>query len=332
MRVSDGCSVNFAPGHDSAALPKAAKFSVGKFSDPNWTAKGERRAKISLNGLRTLWFNTGTLCNITCEGCYIESSPRNDRLAYLSRADVGKFLLEAKDNHPELKEIGFTGGEPFMNPDFIEILSDALSAGHRVLVLTNAMKPMQHRRAALLDLRKRYGENLAIRVSLDHYTRKGHEKIRGLRSWEPAMEGIRWLLSEDFDLAIAARNIGGESDEEMRAGFAAFFERRGFALNANDPHRLVLFPEMDESADVPEITDQCWDILGKSPMDVMCSNARMVVKRKGAANPVISACTLLPYDERFEMGATLKEAGGAVSLNHPHCAKFCVLGGASCSA
>ena len=332
MRINGGYSVNYAPGHDSAALPEAAKISVGKFSDPKWTAKGERRATIKLGGLHTLWFNTGTLCNITCEGCYIESSPRNDRLVYLTRTDVRVLLDEAKDNHPELEEIGFTGGEPFMNPDFIEILSDALGAGHRVLVLTNAMKPMQHHRASLLELRKRYGEFLAIRVSLDHYSCEGHEKIRGLRSWEPAMDGIRWLAREGFDLAIAARRLSGESDEEMRLGFTALFEREAFAIDAKDPHRLVLFPEMDESADVPEITDQCWDILGKSPKDVMCSNARMVVKRKGAANPVITACTLLPYDKRFEMGATLKEAGGPVSLNHPHCAKFCILGGASCSA
>ena len=28
----------------------------------------------------------------------------------------------------------------------------------------------------------------------------------------------------------------------------------------------------------------------------------------------------------------LAEASGPVALNHPHCSKFCVLGGASCSA
>ena len=48
-----------------------------------------------------------------------------------------------------------------------------------------------------------------------------------------------------------------------------------------------------------------------------------------------------PYDPAFEMGATLAEAAradggmfaaGAVKLCHPHCAKFCVLGGGSCSA
>jgi hypothetical protein len=57
----------------------------------------------------------------------------------------------------------------------------------------------------------------------------------------------------------------------------------------------------------------------------------MVVKRRGAARPVVLACTLLAYDPRFELGTTLAEAGGEVALNHPHCAKFCVLGGASCS-
>ena len=63
----------------------------------------------------------------------------------------------------------------------------------------------------------------------------------------------------------------------------------------------------------------------------MCATSRMIVKRKGAARPAVMACTLLPYDPRFELGQTLAEANGTVSLNHPHCAKFCVLGGAACS-
>ena len=94
----------------------------------------------------------------------------------------------------------------------------------------------------------------------------------------------------------------------------------------------VLFPEMDIGAEVPEITNDCWRILNKSPDNVMCSSARMVVKRHGADSPTVLACTLLAYDSAFEMGPTLEEAERDVALNHPHCAKFCVLGGASCSA
>jgi hypothetical protein len=94
-------------------------------------------------------------------------------------------------------------------------------------------------------------------------------------------------------------------------------------------------------ADVPEITENCWAILHKDPNEVMCASSRMVVRRKGEAHPVVLPCTLLPYDPAFEMGATLAEAAradggmfdhGAVKLCHPHCAKFCVLGGGSCSA
>jgi hypothetical protein len=102
-------------------------------------------------------------------------------------------------------------------------------------------------------------------------------------------------------------------------------------IDAADPIRLMVFPEMDAASDVPEITESCWEILGQSPESVMCSSARMVVKRKGAARPAVLACTLLPYDERFELGPTLAGASGAVPLNHPHCAKFCVLGGGACS-
>jgi hypothetical protein len=117
----------------------------------------------------------------------------------------------------------------------------------------------------------------------------------------------------------------------LRAGFAGLFAAHGIGVDAWDPVRLMLFPEMEPDRDVPEITTACWGILHKSPDDVMCAGARMVVKSKDAAAPVVVACTLLPYDPRFEMGSSLAEASGPVALNHPFCASFCVLGGASCS-
>ena len=102
-------------------------------------------------------------------------------------------------------------------------------------------------------------------------------------------------------------------------------------IDPADPGRLILFPEMDALVDVPEITTSCWGILNKSPEQLMCASSRMVVKRKGAARPVLVACTLTPYDEQFELGPTIAESFRSVPLNHPHCAKFCVLGGARCS-
>ena len=133
-------------------------------------------------------------------------------------------------------------------------------------------------------------------------------------------------------MAVAGRVEWAESEVQARQSYGRMFEREGFPIDAMNPGQTVLFPEMDESVEVPEITTDCWGILNKHPDSVMCASSRMVVKRKGAERPTVLACTLLPYDEQFEMGETLAEAEGDVSLNHPHCAKFCVLGGASCSA
>lgn len=304
----------------------------GKFRDPGFTAKGERRAAVALKRLETLWFNTGTLCNLACGNCYIESSPTNDRLVYLTRVEVRRFLDEARRFPASPAEIGFTGGEPFMNPDIIGMLEDCLAAGFRALVLTNAMKPMMRCQAPLLEFGQRFRGRLSIRVSLDHYEPARHEQLRGPRSWRAAIDGLLWLARNGFDISIGGRTIWGETDDPMRAGYAQLFSELGLEIDARDPRRLVLFPEMDELADVPEITDRCWAILDKRPEDVMCASSRMVVKRKGAANPVVVACTLLPYAKGFEMGASLADAAGPVVLNHPHCARFCVLGGASCGS
>ena len=336
---ASSASLRIVTGMNDLAVATALR----KFADPDWTAKGERRARVKLDTLRTLWVNTGTLCNIECRNCYIESNPENDRLAYISRAEVAAYLDEiARDGWP-VTEIGFTGGEPFMNPEIIEMLGDALARGHRALVLTNAMRPMLRPRTrdGLIALRQTYGDRLVMRVSLDHYTHELHETERGEGSFAKTVEGIDWLVREGFALALAGRTCWGESEDAARAGYAELIAERRWPVDACDRAALVLFPEMDERAEVPEITESCWGILHKSPKDVMCASSRMVVKRKGAARPVVLPCTLLAYDPAFEMGATLAEAAradggmfdhGAVKLCHPHCAKFCVLGGGSCSA
>jgi MoaA/NifB/PqqE/SkfB family radical SAM enzyme len=286
------------------------------------TAKGDPRASVTLRRLETLWLNTGTLCNLACASCYIESSPRNDALVYLGLDEAEAYLDEAKALGT--REIGFTGGESFMNPAIVPMIAAALDRGFEVLVLTNAMRPMRRFEAALKPLAAR---PLTMRVSLDHHTRIVHEAERGAGTWDKALAGLRWLSDNGFRLAVAGRRLPGESEEDARGAYGRLFESLGVSVDAG----LVLFPPMDEHADVPEITEACWDILHLSPDDMMCASSRMVVKSRGADRPHVVACTLLPYDPQFALGPTLAEGAGKVMLNHPHCARFCVLGGASCS-
>lgn len=299
-----------------------------KFENKNLTADNKARAFIESKKLKTLWFNTGTLCNLTCKNCYIESSPKNDRLAYLSFHEFKVFVNESIQNEMGTEEIGFTGGEPFMNKDILKMIKYSLDNGFKTLVLTNAMKPMMNNKK---NLNKLNHLNLSIRVSIDHYNKDKHEQIRGPNSWEPMIEGLKWLSENKFNYCLATRLMWDEDEETTRKNFKKFVDQYQLILDVENKSQLVTFAEMDEKQDTPEITTECWDILNKNPDTIMCSTSRMIVKKKGDENPSVIACTLLPYKQEFDLGDTLKESMKKIYLNHPHCSKFCVLGGSSCS-
>ena len=299
-----------------------------KFNNLKLTADGKARAFIEAKDLKTLWFNTGTLCNLTCKNCYIESSPTNDRLSYLSFDEYLTMMNEAKEDKFNLSEIGFTGGEPFLNKEFPKMLNHAVKQGMDVLVLTNAMKPMLNKKSEILMIDR---ERLTFRISIDHADQLKHEEVRGPNSYEPMMEGLRWLRDNCFKMSLATRLMWGESEKETRKAFAKFILINKLHIDPHSMKDLVTFTEMDVKKDTPEITTECWTILHKDPKTVMCFSSRMIVKKKGNEKPSVIACTLLPYDEAFDLGSSLKSSMQRIYLNHPHCSKFCVLGGSSCS-
>ena len=301
---------------------------MSKFADTFKTGDGKDRAFVEPGKLKTLWFNTGTLCNLTCKNCYIESSPKNDRLQYFSFEEFKSFVNESIQNEMGTTEIGFTGGEPFMNKDIFKMIKYSLDNGFKTLVLTNAMKPMMNNKNDLLRLNHL---NLTIRVSIDHYTKEKHEEIRGPKSWDPMIEGLKFLSENNFNYCLATRLMWNEDEATTRNNFKKFVDENNLKLNTESKIQLVTFAEMDEKQDTPEITTECWGILNKDPSEIMCSSSRMIVRKKGHEKASVIACTLLPYDEAFDMGNSLQEANKKVYLNHPHCSKFCVLGGSSCS-
>ena len=302
--------------------------SENKFKDPITTADGSTRAFIEAKKIKTLWFNTGTLCNIECKNCYIESSPKNDRLVYITFEEVKLFIDEAINKNLGTKEIGFTGGEPFMNKDVLKMIEYSLSKNFKVLVLSNAMKPMLNRKEDLLKINH---QDLTIRVSIDHYQKEKHEEIRGKNTFNVMMEGLKWLNKNNFNYALATRLLWGEQEDQLRDNFNLFIDKYNLKLDAKSKEQLVTFAEMDEKVDTPEITTACWNLLGKNPDDIMCSSSRMVVKKKTSPKPSVIACTLLPYDDEFDLGQNLTNSLKKIYLNHKHCSKFCVLGGSSCS-
>jgi predicted phosphodiesterase len=299
-------------------LPAADRYFTGVALERREIA--ERPPVVPLDRLETLWVNTGTLCNLACTTCFMESTPTNDALAYMPRGAFGALLKAAPAS---LVEIGFTGGEPFMNPDILSMLELALGAGRQVLVLTNAMRPMRRHEAAIGRLAGTYPGKFAVRVSLDHYEAGRHDAIRGKGGFAATVKGLRFLAGAGVKLSVASRTPWGETEAAMRAGFGWLFAAEGLAIDARDPGALVLFPEMDVASPAPKVTRAA---LAAVPAEkpLMCATSRMAVLRKGETVVRIAPCTLLPEQ-------SLETMDSPVALSHPHCAQFCVYGGASCA-
>jgi len=215
-----------------------------------------------------------------------------------------------------------------MNKDIMKMIDYSLNKNFKVLVLSNAMKPMLNRTNELIKLNHL---NLTLRVSIDHYQKEKHEEIRGKNTYDVMLQGLKWLNENNFNYTLATRLLWDEKEEDLRKNFGAFIKNNNLRLDTNSPKQLVTFAEMDEKIVTPEITTSCWDILKKDPNDVMCSWSRMVVRKKNSKSPSVIACTLLPYADEFDLGETLTNSLQKIYLNHKHCSKFCVLGGSSCS-
>jgi hypothetical protein len=291
-------------------LPAADRYFTGiRLEDQKIT---EAAPVVELARLETIWVNTGTLCNLACTQCFMHSSPTNDSLAYVSLASFNELLAQAPGG---LAEIGFTGGEPFMNPEIMDMLEAALAAGKRVLVLTNAMRPMQRHAAALTCLIAGHPGRLAIRVSLDHYLPDRHDALRGQNSFAPTIDGLKFLAKAGARISVAARTPWGETAAMMQAGFARLFAAHGLPIED-----LTLFPEIDLCSPAPPVTAA---MVAAAP-PVMCQSSRMAVQRKGSSDISFAPCTLLPDRD-------LAAWDDPITLDHPHCSRFCVYGGASCA-
>ncbi|MGH8325419.1 MAG: radical SAM protein [Steroidobacteraceae bacterium] len=88
------------------------------------TPPGDPRGYIQPHALSEVWFHTGTACNLACPFCLEGSKPGDRRLGRVTYADVRPFLDEAAALG--VKQLSFTGGEPFIVKDIVRILAHAL--------------------------------------------------------------------------------------------------------------------------------------------------------------------------------------------------------------
>ncbi|MGM0951502.1 MAG: radical SAM protein [Pseudomonadota bacterium] len=291
------------------------------------TRSGDPRGYIDADKLKELWIHTGTACNLACPFCLEGSHPGDGRIPGMKLSDVKPFIHEALDMGVE--QFSFTGGEPFVIRDFVNIL-DYASQYRPCFVLTNATEPLHKREHQVLPLLDN-PYPIHFRVSLDFPDRARHDKDRGEGSFEQALEGIRWLIEQGFQVSIARQTDADEVPADVEAAFRDIFRDWGIPENL----AFTAFPDLGTPGSEdgsPEITEACMEKYPtrESRGHFMCTYTRMLVKRNDQVR--VYACTLVDDDPQYDLGGTLAESmDERVMLRHHRCFS-CYRFGASCSA
>ncbi len=291
------------------------------------TPSGETRGYIQPHALNELWFHTGTKCNLECDFCLEGSSPSDKRLQTPKLAEIKPFIDEALTLGVD--QFSFTGGEPFLAKDMIDIL-DYASQFKPCLVLTNGTEPLLKRLESLKALQAKNQHPVSFRVSIDSPIETEHDRGRGDGNFAKAFIGMRLLHNQGFNVSLARHIAKGEDTALVDKQYQSLFELNGLP---RDMH-IVAFPDFltpGSLPDVPHITTSCMTSYQTEVQrkNYMCANSKMIIKKNGQMQ--VYACTLVDDDDDYFLATSLVESmNKKVNLKHHRCYS-CFAFGASCS-
>jgi MoaA/NifB/PqqE/SkfB family radical SAM enzyme len=273
--------------------------------------------------LDSLWIQVaGTLCNLKCTHCFVSSGPGDDHHALLSRDEVRRRVGEGVELG--VKEFYFTGGEPFIHPEMLEILGDTLVHGP-CSVLTNGTLLTHRSLKALRRLSETSCYSLEIRVSLDGYQASDHDRFRGAGSFDRTLHGLRRL--EQFEL-LPIVTVTQSSDEDP----LAFRERYVEMLRAAGLQRprMKVLPMFRLGREIERTRnyDSVETLAGLpaeqfDPVRLQCSSCRAVTSQG------MFVCPLLVDAPGGRMGDRIRDAIQPFELRHGAC-YTCYVTGMSC--
>lgn len=264
-------------------------------------------------GLSTLWVQiTGSWCNLECRHCINASGPRAPWLKPLDAETVRRAIREAEELG--VKEIYFTGGEPFLHGEILPLLEHALAVAPTT-VLTNGTLIGPAQADALAALAARAPYSLEIRVSLDDPDRARNDAVRGEGAWEKAVEAVRLLRARGLLPIVTATEI----TRDAHPGPGGLHSRlRDFLRDQGvERPRLKIMPVFalgrQPASGGPPLTEE--DLEGFDRSRLQCADARVVAAGGVYACPILAG---LP-GARLSAGG-LAESFRPAPLYHPACA------------
>jgi molybdenum cofactor biosynthesis enzyme MoaA len=225
-----------------------------------------------------------------------------------------------------VKEYYFTGGEPFINKQIMEILAETLQIGPAT-VLTNGMLITEKRARRLREIQSGSIYSLEMRVSLDGYTEAMNDAIRGKGVFKKAMVGVKRLYEQGFLPIITVTKTWEDSeDEAVMQGFMETLKAHGYLRP-----RLKILPSLKIGQEAVRSRgyDQYERVTAEMLQDydcsqLLCSNSRVATSRG------VVVCPILLESPTAYMGETLREAHKSYPLRDQAC-YTCYLFGAICS-
>ena len=279
---------------------------------------------VPLLALDTVWFQVaGTLCNLTCSHCFITCGPTNHRHEMMSRAETRPYLDESLALG--VRDFYFTGGEPFLNRELLDILDDALAIAPST-VLTNATLIDAARAAQLRALERGSRYSLEMRVSLDGLDPSSNDALRGEGAFAEALAGLRELSGAGFDPIVTVAQTWSDADDAaMRARFHDTLRAVGLArprVKVLPMFRVGREAERTHGYGAQErLTRE--HVQGFDMQKLQCSTSRMVTSRG------VYVCPILIDSADARLGPTLRASLRSFPLAHGAC-HTCWATGATC--
>lgn len=279
---------------------------------------------LDFQHLDVLWLQvTGTLCNLACLHCFISCGPKNDSHPFMTVDQVVAALAEG--GGMGVKEVYFTGGEPFMHPDIRELITRTLEVAP-LSILTNGILIDDEMAAWLGQTFANSRYNLDLRVSLDGTTAEENDAIRGRKTFEQIVGSIVRLWEHGINPVVTVTTCHSElADPTGRNRFIELLRSRGLSkprLKFLSPFKIGREERRDEGYKAYERLVE-GDLLPGEENDLQCSSCRMVTA-KG-----VFPCPILIEVEEARMGDSLADAAVPIKLDHPAC-YTCHVEGVTC--
>jgi AdoMet-dependent heme synthase len=262
--------------------------------------------------LSTLWIQvTGTWCNLACTHCLNSSGSVNPWLKTLDTASVFRYIKEGAELG--VKEIYYTGGEPFLHNDILLIIAHSLEVAPTT-VLTNGTLITDQVANSLAELSENSAYSLEIRISIDDVDPEKNDRIRGKGAFVKAVRALELLYSRGLLPIVTATEI---LKDELPEGSGMYERLRDFlvGLGITKP-RVKIMPVLPtgrmERAGGPLLTPEM--LHGFDFSLLQCSETRVVADGGVYACPILAGLPGAHLSHK-----SLKEALEPCHLYHTAC-------------